>query len=79
MSGSVVTLAIVQARLTKWLAAEEVLSEGKEFWINGQRLIHEDLDMVADRIADLTRQEAQLLRKASGKPQLSVKLPRFSR
>ena len=79
MSSSVIILANVQKRLALWLAAEEALSEGKEFWISGHRLIHEDLDKVAERIADLTRQEAQLLRKAAGKPQLSVKLARFSR
>lgn len=78
MSNATITLEIAQSHLALWLDADAAIAEGKEFWMNGQRLIYEDADKIAENISKWSRIEAQLLRQAAGRPRWGVSLPRMN-
>jgi len=74
---STITLEIAQAQLSAWLDASMTVASGKEFWMNGQRLILEDIDKINNQINYWQRIETQFMRKAAGRPGLGISLARF--
>jgi hypothetical protein len=72
------TLERVQTLLLTLIEALETVAQGKEYWMNGQRYIAEDMDKISDQIDKYTRLESQMLRSAAGRSSLSVRKPRFS-
>ena len=77
MTASTVTLEVAQAQLSAWLDASLTVASGKEFWMNGQRLILEDIDKINDQINYWQSIETQFLRRAAGRTGLGISTARF--
>lgn len=63
---NVLTLSEVQSILTELVTALKTVAQGKEYWMNGQRYVSEDMDIISTQIDKYTRIETQLLRQQAG-------------
>lgn len=73
------TLAEVQAQLTAYKAASIAVAEGQSYSINGRTLTRGNMTEIRNAINSFLAMEAQLLRRAAGQSELSVKLAKFTR
>lgn len=73
------TLAEVQAQLTAYKAASIAVAEGQSYSINGRTLTRGNMTEIRNAINSFLAMESQLLRRAAGQSELSVKLAKFTR
>lgn len=76
MGETVIDLAMANTQLTAWLNASLAVAEGREFWMNGQRLILEDIEKINAQIQYWQRIVTNLTATASGKSSLRYSIGR---
>ncbi len=72
-----ITLAIAQARLDAYLAAEAAVLSGQRYEINGRVLWRADLAEIRAGIDTWNQRVQQLSRRASGRSKAVVPRPSF--
>lgn len=78
---STITLATVQADLALWLNAKTAAAQGQSFSLNGRTLSRQDIKEIRITIAELSRQERNLLdaaRTGKNNGRLGFSVVRFS-
>jgi hypothetical protein len=67
---------MANTQLTAWLNASLAVAEGREFWMNGQRLILENADEINRQIQYWQRMVTNLTATASGKSSIRYSIGR---